>query len=366
MKLARATEERRARARASLVPVMPSLRTRSDLSQILKAVLAAVLAWLVAAHVLGLQESFMAPWTALLTVHATVFRSFTRGGQVVIASIAGILLSYAAVELVGQSPTALGLALLVGMLIGRVRPIRDEGSTVATTALFVVTAGQAEQAPVLLDRLVCTGLGVAIGILVNLVVLAPLDDRLARSQVDALRSELGELLREMAEALTTGEGVEPLGWLERTLRSEERVAEARGLLRHTREARRGNPRRRSSQLDPAAYENFLLRIDEGFTQARAITRTVQHANIPPDDWDPHFREVWLRLLHDLGVRICEPETDQPSLRPRLQDLTEEMSREDLPQVAWPVYGALINSTRSIVEILDEVLRRPVEEIPSSA
>ena len=32
------------------------------------------------------------------------------------------------------------------MLLGRLRPIRDEGSTVATTALFVVTAGQAEQA----------------------------------------------------------------------------------------------------------------------------------------------------------------------------------------------------------------------------
>jgi hypothetical protein len=35
-----------------------------------------------------------------------------------------------------------------------------------------------------------------------------------------------------------------------------------------------------------------------------------------------------------------------------------MSREDLPEVEWPVYGALINSTRSIINILDEVLTRP--------
>ncbi len=48
--------------------------------------------------------------------------------------------------------------------------------------------------------MVCTGLGVALGILVNLLVLAPLDDRLARDQVDALRTELGELLYEMADA----------------------------------------------------------------------------------------------------------------------------------------------------------------------
>jgi uncharacterized membrane protein YgaE (UPF0421/DUF939 family) len=350
---------RRARGRPVLVPTLTSLRTRSDLSQVLKAVLAAVLAWLVAAHVLGLQESFMAPWTALLTVHATVFRSFTRGGQVMIASLAGILLSYVAVEVVGQTPTALGLALLVGMLLGRVRPIRDEGSTVATTALFVITAGQAEQAPVLLDRVVCTGLGVALGILVNLLVLAPLDDRLARDQVDALRTELGELLYEMADALTTAKNVDPAAWLERTLRAEEQVGEARGLLRHTREARRGNPRKRSREIDPAAYENFLRRIDEGFTQARSMARTVENSHIEPDNWDPHFRDVWLRLLHDLGARITAPAKDQPSLLPRLQALTDEMSREDLPQVAWPVYGALINSTRTIVEIVDEVLNGPL-------
>lgn len=82
----------RARARAtSLVPPLRSPRTRSDLVQILKAVLAAVLAWYVAAHQLGLTESFMAPWTAMLTVHATVYRSFTRGGQVVPLRVRAVL-----------------------------------------------------------------------------------------------------------------------------------------------------------------------------------------------------------------------------------------------------------------------------------
>lgn len=349
----------RTRARAtSLVPPLRSPRTRSDLTQIVKAVLAAVLAWIVAAHLLGLQESFMAPWTALLTVHATVYRSFTRGVQVVIASLAGIFLSYLAVEVVGQSPTALGLALLGGMLLGRLRPIREEGSTVATTALFVITAGQAEQGPVLLDRVICTGVGVALGVLVNLIVLAPLDDRLARREVDALCSQLGDLLRNISVGLRQAGDVDPGGWIDHSRQADERIGRAWELLRHTREARRGNPRRRSRQLDPRGYETFLLRIDEGFTQARAIARTVQHAQVAPDRWDEHFRTTWIPLLHDLGDRVAAPERGLPSLQPRLQVLTEEMSREDLPEVAWPVYGALINSTRSIVDLLDEVLTAP--------
>ncbi|WP_162786847.1 FUSC family protein [Janibacter anophelis] len=349
----------RARARAtSLVPPLRSPRTRSDLVQILKAVLAAVLAWYVAAHLLGLTESFMAPWTAMLTVHATVYRSFTRGGQVVLASLAGIVLAYLAVEFVGQSPAALGVALLVGMLLGRLRPVRDEGSTVATTALFVVTAGHAEQGPVLLDRVICTGVGIALGVIVNFVVLPPLDDRLARREVDALRAQLGELLREMADALRGDGEVDPLAWLRRSRRAEDRIGRARELLRHTREARRGNPRRRSRQLDPVAYETLLLRIDEGIAQARAIARTVQHSPLEPSRWDEDFCEMWTQLLCDLGERVADPEAGLPSLQPRLHSLTQQMSREDLPEVEWPVYGALINSTRSIINILDEVLTRP--------
>ena len=307
----------RARARAtSLVPPLRSPRTRSDLVQILKA----VLAWYVAAHLLGLTESFMAPWTAMLTVHATVYRSFTRGGQVVLASLAGIVLAYLAVEFVGQSPAALGVALL--------------------------------------DRVICTGLSIALGVIVNFVVLAPLDDRLARREVDAVRAQLGELLRDMADALRGDGEVDPLAWLRRSRRAEDRIGRARELLRHTREARRGNPRRRSRQLDPVAYETLLLRIDEGIAQARAIARTVQQSPLEPARWDEDFCEMWTQLLCDLGERVADPQAGLPSLQPRLHSLTQQMSREDLPEVEWPVYGALINSTRSIINILDEVLTRP--------
>jgi len=46
----------------------------TNVSQVVKTVAAAVLAWVLAADVLGLAQPFLAPWAALLTVHATVYR----------------------------------------------------------------------------------------------------------------------------------------------------------------------------------------------------------------------------------------------------------------------------------------------------
>ena len=61
----------------------------TDLLQIAKGVIAATGAWWFSDAVLESQMPFLAPWTALLTVHATVYRSFSRGVQTTIASTIG-------------------------------------------------------------------------------------------------------------------------------------------------------------------------------------------------------------------------------------------------------------------------------------
>ncbi len=85
--------------------------TQTDLIQLVKATLAAVLAWVVAEPVLGLQQAFLAPWVALLTVHVTVYRTIWRGIQTVLAVGIGIVLSVAVVEAIDVSVWALAVAL---------------------------------------------------------------------------------------------------------------------------------------------------------------------------------------------------------------------------------------------------------------
>ena len=65
-----------------------------DLLQNAKAALAGVVAWVVAVQVLGLEQPFLAPWAAVLVVHATVYRTVSRGGQQIAATFVGVVLAW--------------------------------------------------------------------------------------------------------------------------------------------------------------------------------------------------------------------------------------------------------------------------------
>ena len=81
------------------------------------------------------------------------------------------------------------------------RGLRAESTTAAATALVVLTTGASDEPSTLLSRLADTGIGIAVGLLVNLIVWPPLRDRSAAAHVDAIDDRLGELLCEMAETL---------------------------------------------------------------------------------------------------------------------------------------------------------------------
>jgi uncharacterized membrane protein YgaE (UPF0421/DUF939 family) len=110
-------------------------------AQVAKAVGAAVVAWSLAVTVFDLPQPFLAPWAAMLTVHATVYRTFARGLQQVGAVVLGVLLAVAAGSAFGVNAASLGLILVVAIAAGRTRALRDESTTAAATALMVLLAG---------------------------------------------------------------------------------------------------------------------------------------------------------------------------------------------------------------------------------
>src|SRR5829696_2504938 len=111
----------------------------SDVVQLGKTVLAAVTAWVVADEVLGLSQPFLAPWTALLVVHATVYRTLSNGAQQVAATVVAVLLATAVGEAFGLTTWAIALLLVVALLLGAVPWLGVEATTIATTGLVVLT-----------------------------------------------------------------------------------------------------------------------------------------------------------------------------------------------------------------------------------
>src|SRR6476469_7487000 len=110
----------------------------ADWAQHGKTALAGVIAWVVATDVLGLEQPFLAPWAAVLVVHATVYRTVSRGGQQIAATFLGVFLAYLLGTLLGVGAWSLGLVVLVGFLLGKLRWLREEAATIATTGLVVL------------------------------------------------------------------------------------------------------------------------------------------------------------------------------------------------------------------------------------
>ena len=336
----------------------------TDLLQILKCVLAATAAWWFASTVMHSEMPFLAPWTALLTVHATVYRSLARGIQTTVSTGLGVLLSYVIGAFLGVELWTFALALLVGMLASRLWWIRDEGIAIATTAVFVLGSGFGEQAPLLTDRLLEVGVGVAFGFVVNALVVPPLRDAQASRYVDRINLLMGELLVDMSEELTRSWDTERAEqWAQRTAEMQDMISSAWQSVRFARESSWGNPRshpmaplrRRRAESRPADYREILERVDEGISHLRNLTRTLREASYAHGEWDRRFRTRWSAIVHDAGLAIADPDAEVEPIHDRLTELAVQMAEDGhMPADAWPVYGALIRAMQHIAVVVDDV------------
>lgn len=342
--------------------------TLTDVLQITKSVVAATTAWVLSIYVLGSEMPFLAPWTALLTVHATVYRSFARGAQTTVSSAAGVGLSFVVGHFLGVSPWTFALALLVGMVVSRFRWIKDEGAAIATTAIFVLGGDYAAQESLLMDRILEVGLGVALGVVVNLLVLPPLRDQQASRYVDSINRRMGGVLLNMADEFDESWDTEQAeAWLAETNSMTSELNSAWGVVRFARESQVANPRLRvrvrraraehhqRTEDGKIQYEEILSRLDEGISHLRNLTRTLREAAYVDSGWDTRFRENWVNIVRGASEAIADPEGEVEPYYQRLDQLASEMSdAQNLPHSAWPLYGALITSVRHIVLVVDDV------------
>ncbi len=335
----------------------------ADASQLIKTALAAVIAWLLAVHVFHVEQPFLAPWAALLTVNATVFGTVRRGVQQVGTSVLGVLIAFAAGSLLGVSAVAIGLVVLAGLLVGLTRGLRDQTTTAAATALVVLTAGYADDGGMLLSRLLDTGIGIAVGLLVNLLVWPPLRDRAAAHRIDEIDDRIGDLLRDIAAALRSGAvdvDVDVDDWIARTDALDDDIDEAAQVLGEARESGRLNLRSAAPERMRAAetFGAILGRLEQAVAETRSMALTIRLA--------PSFGDEWTELLGRGGTAIRDADAAAiGTVRADLEAFAGRLDVDDLPDGFWPIAGALIVNLRNILEALDVVADAQPVRVPAS-
>jgi uncharacterized membrane protein YccC len=329
----------------------------AEWAQSAKTALAGVLAWVIATDVLGLEQAFLAPWAAVLVVHATVYRTVSRGGQQVAATFLGVLLAWTSGTLFGVGPLGMGVMLAVSFLIGRHRWLSEESTTIATTGIVVLATNAIDDSNLLTGRLLDTTVGVVVGLAVNFVVWPPLRDRAARAHAHRLPHELAHVLSEMASGLgpdLASSGVE--GWMRRCREVDVRIDEAWGLLRQAKESSRLNPRR-SRPADLEDIGRSLNLMEQAVADALSLARTVATSADRANVWEDSFRSEWRRLLTATaeGLDAGDPERLE-GVRQELSKLAGELSNDRLAGSSWQEYGGLLVNLRNIVDAGVELAR----------
>lgn len=330
----------------------------TEVIQLAKVTVAVVGSWVLAREVFELPQPFLAPWAALLVVHSTVYRTFSRGMMQVAATVLGVFLAWAAGNLMGVDPMAIGVMTLAGLLIGEFKWLRDELTTIAATALIVLTTGVAGKEHVLVGRLLDTAIGIGVGFVVNAIMWPPLRDLSAARAIDTASTRVGRLLRRIAAELRDGCGEEQAdAWVDETRQIDDEIDTAWALLRQARESSRLNPRSGVVEAQRAEVSADVLdRIEQAVAEVRSMAWSLQESILRENHWENRFRDRWTELLEAAAAAIVEPDADQlTGVRLELRDLADRMSDANLSASHWTEYGGLILNLRNVIHAMDRVV-----------
>ena len=341
-------------------------RTRDTLARharvprAVKAAVAAVLAWLAVQPLGGAadQYPYYAPLGAVIAVSVTVADSVRASIQGVAAILVGAALAVGAGAVV---PTVPGLAIVVllGTLVAGWWRLGEMGGWVPISALFVLVIGSSGLAEYLTGYVLLTGLGAAVGVLVNTAFppmpLAPGDRELTE-----VREALAGQLDDLADALRSEQPLDRPAWLERhhDIRPQAR---AMGLLvAQSAQVRRVNWRARrwqeyaDRQAEHArALERLSLVVDD---LAGLLVRS-ENADLEAVALGPRLRgpaatamEAVARMLRDHDAGDDPPSSDAVdeadlAVEPLADAVTERMRAGNMDVLEA---GAIVTALRQLV------------------
>ncbi|MCP3804385.1 aromatic acid exporter family protein [Allokutzneria sp. A3M-2-11 16] len=316
---------------------------RLVLAQAAKAALAAMLAWLVSTTLLGLPQAFLAPYAAIFAVESTVTGTLRTSVQQV-ASVASAVLLAALVDLVIPWHTvAIGLATLLGLLIGRLPFYGESGYWVGITAMLILAWGTGNDPYLLGDRLLETILGVGIGTAVNALLFPPFYARPARASAERLAEQFSGLLNEIAEQLRgNGDTDDPPNWPARARHAEDLVRKAERAVAYSRKSKRFNARRRAvEEHGPTERHRRLLRgLRASWPHLHEIAdslRATERSDNPFSHPDQRSRGMLADLLDCLADIVRNSDADRTTRR--CERLLAELTELDSPGLAAMVLPA---------------------------
>ncbi|WP_233570953.1 aromatic acid exporter family protein [Nocardiopsis sp. Huas11] len=350
-------------------------RERERAVLILRSVIASTLAWAVAAQLVDTSQVAFAPFSALLVVRPSVYRSVLDSGRYVAAVFLGALLAGAAGITVGVQLWAFVLVVLVALILGQASLFRDQGRQIPVVAAFAFAGGSAASASEIGELLlmVCVGSGSAL--LTQLVLAPSVRFRDAEDAVRGFADSLAYLVDEIANGMREGrDGLDTRRWVRMAQSLSSTRENARAAVERQDERVRLNPRRvlmrSGSTVSLGTYRKWIAAMDRASWHLRSITSTLDTLERGTSRL-PAESEGFLRVYGDLldavsdvlwtlhEDRAWESDRVPEGLSRRLDRALEvvDRCRTDLERGEsgshWHVRGSLLTDVERLLHELQE-------------
>ena len=334
--------ERRLTSRFT-VPMRPSIL------QLLKAAVAALLAWLVCSLAFPGQLPIFGTIAALLVVQDSIDQSLTRGIERVVGVLLGVSVALGAGALFGTPSWLFIAAIVVAMLVGWLfRMTPSSANQVAISALLMIALGGL-QLGYGFERLIETAIGAVIGVAINALVIAPVRVTPMHRAVVELVEQSATVLARIGDSLAEPRDRAWLNDMHATARAlQDERTRVHGLLRQARDSLRFNPRSRHYQQALVADDALFQRLQPIITQIVGMSRAVTDLYAPDLVTDPAVigmvQEI-RRAAHDLQLLAHAPDADDVPAEPPA--LTAPYTIVQPHPDHWVLIGSLMEDLRRV-------------------
>jgi len=296
---------------------------------------AAALAWYLAPFVpfAHSEYSYYAPLGVLVSMYPTLARTAFSGFQAVMGLALGIGLGLVSLAAVGAGLAriaAVAAVILIGVLLAGVRALGVGRDWVAIAALFVLLLGGSDPDGYSVSYLVTMAFGVAVGVVVNLIVVPPLRVERAKDRLARLSEGLGAALREMSASLA-GRSFDPRAAADASVGLEAALGDVRDEVELAEESRRYNPRSRRVRAPRDLNRRRLDALSRTSDATRELAATLTRLTDGP--LPDEVRWSLAEAIADVARLVTtSPEADADATTAALQEARSAVMRyvERLP------------------------------------
>ncbi|MDZ8200387.1 FUSC family protein [Microbacterium sp. SSW1-59] len=243
-----------------------------------KTAVAAAIAWAIVPLLpfVNNEYSYYAPFGVLVVMYPTVAATARTGGQTLLGLAIGIGLGVGALGATEafDIPPVIPLATVVaiGVLLGGIRHLGAGRDILAVAAVFVLLlAGQAGADDYPLSYLVTMGVGVVVGLAVNLIVVPPLYFQWAGGKLSTLRDTAGNFLETLADHVEEPDPAQVDAALSHL---DAMIDEVRREVTEAEDSARANPRGRRHQREREENAQRLQSMELTVAATRDLAEVV--------------------------------------------------------------------------------------------